>query len=152
MKNTKHKIWLVLAFLLILIGFLLYFKTAYAFSFGGGNVKISIGKPDATPFAEGDLEGVVSKIFNVVIIISEIAFMVLLLVGGIMYLTAGLSESQGEKARKLMLDAIVGLVIVLASWAIGTWIITKLTTNTPAGGGTSSTVPSPSWPTPPPTT
>lgn len=90
-------------------------------------VTYALGTPTGVPAATfGSLSKAVSTIFNVVIMVAGIAFVVLFLVGGIQYLTAAGNEEQSQKAKKLLLDAVVGLVLVLAAWAIGGWILTQL--------------------------
>lgn len=73
-----------------------------------------------------DLGKSIGTIYNVVILISSIIFVILFLVGGIMYLTAMGNPEQSEKSRKLLIDAVVGLVIVLAAWAIGSWVLNTI--------------------------
>lgn len=96
------------------------------FAFAGGSYA-AISQPSGVPWTFGSLDSTVQTIFNVVILVSGIIFVVLLLVGGIQYLTASGNEESSGKARKLLLDAIIGLIIVLAAWAIGGWIIEQLT-------------------------
>ena len=78
----------------------------------------------------GDLattgQELITKIFNLAISVSGGVFLVMVLVGGVQYLTGAGNEETTGKAKKMMIDAIVGLIIVLASWAIGTWILNRL--------------------------
>jgi len=50
----------------------------------------------------------------------------LLLVGGIQYLTAAGNEESVGNARKLLINSIVGLIIVLSAWALGNWILQRV--------------------------
>lgn len=114
----------LLAVMIMLSGFFILIPSlTYAFDFG---IITGIKGPDG---ATNSLEDNIKTIFNLVIAVSEIAFIIMFLVGGIMYLTAGLSESQGEKARKLILDAVIGIVIVFTAWGVGTWFLTTLKGN-----------------------
>lgn len=88
---------------------------------------LAINKPQNVPSTFVNMGASIGTIFNVVILIASIAFVVLFLVGGIQYLTASGNEEQSGKARKLLLDAIIGLIIVLAAWGLGGWIITQFT-------------------------
>ena len=72
------------------------------------------------------LDSIITLIFNTIITISGVIFLIMLLIGGIQYLTGAGNEETTGKAKKMMIDAIVGLIIVLASWAIGTWILERL--------------------------
>jgi len=79
----------------------------------------------------------ITTLFNFVIILASVIFVVLFLVGGIQYLTAAGNEEATGKAKRLLVDAIIGLVIVLAAWAIGNFILNQLgvSVNTSSGGG-----------------
>ena len=83
-------------------------------------------RPSAVPEGFASVENVVTLIFNTIITISGVIFLIMLLIGGIQYLTGAGNEEATGKAKKMMIDAIVGLIIVLASWAIGTWILGQL--------------------------
>ncbi len=96
-------------------------------SFMFANQALAIAQPTAVPSTFSNFGQSIRTIFSVVILIAAVAFVVLFLVGGIMYLTSSGNEEASGKARKLLIDAIIGLVIVLASWAIGGWIINQLT-------------------------
>jgi len=47
---------------------------------------------------------------------------ILLIYGGITYMTAGGNDEQTTKGRKIIFDAIIGLVIVVAAWGLWYWI------------------------------
>jgi len=102
-----------------------------------GSGTLSIGKLKfATPAVFSDfgafgdkfrrLETALPAIFDIVIVASGIIFVILFLVGGIQYLFSAGNEEATGKAKKLLVDAIIGLIIVLAAWAIGTWILANL--------------------------
>jgi len=78
----------------------------------------------------GDLattgQGLITKIFNLVISVSGGVFLVMVLVGGVQYLTGAGNEETTGKAKRLMLDAVIGLLLVLAAWPIGTFIIDRI--------------------------
>lgn len=67
----------------------------------------------------------ISTIYTIVIGAAAAIFVVLLIVGGATYLGSAGNEEGTGKAKKLMLDAVIGLIIVLAAWAIGQWVINR---------------------------
>lgn len=69
---------------------------------------------------------VVALIFNVIIQLSAAIFLVMLLFGGFTYLTAGANEESTEKAKKIMINSVVGLIIVTAAYGVGRWILNAL--------------------------
>lgn len=84
---------------------------------------------------------IVAEIFRIVIAISGAIFLVLLLVGGVQYLTGAGNEETTGKAKRLMIDAVVGLILVLAAYSIGTFILRRVGfTGLPAGAGSSPPV------------
>ena len=85
----------------------------------------NIPKPTNT-IAASTFGQVITTMFNIAIIVAGIAFVVLLLVGGIQYLTAAGSEENTKKARTLMLDAAIGLVIVIIAYPVGSYVLNSL--------------------------
>lgn len=76
----------------------------------------------------GTLFGVnLESIKNFVVVIAGIIFVVLMLVGGIMYLTSAGNEDASKKAKTLLVDAVIGLVIVAIAWSAGGWVVDQLT-------------------------
>ena len=45
-----------------------------------------------------------------------------LVYGGVMYITAGGNPDQATKARTAIINAVIGIVIVLAAYVIVTWV------------------------------
>jgi len=70
-----------------------------------------------------DLPTTIATLFNFIIGVAAVVFVILLMVGGITYLTGAGNEEQVNKSKKLMIDSIIGLVVVLAAWAIGTYVL-----------------------------
>lgn len=85
-----------------------------------------ISRPENVPTDFGSFNSAIRRIFNIVIIVAGIVFVILFLVGGIQYLGAAGNEDNTKKARQLMLDAVIGIIIVVASWAIGTYVLQLL--------------------------
>lgn len=110
------------------------FRDVLPFQSGPGATKI-----ENLPDRFQSLAQIVATIFNIVIGISGAIFMVLLLIGGIQYMTAAGNEENTTKAKKLLVDAVIGLVLTLSAWAIGTFILRQFYGPTsgvlPRGGG-----------------
>lgn len=71
-------------------------------------------------------EGIIKTAFNITILLSGIVFVFLMLLGGVMYLTS-LGEEEGSiKARKIITNGAIGLVIVLSAFAVGTYVLSLL--------------------------
>ena len=89
-------------------------------------------KVPAGPATPADL---VAFIFTTVISLSGAIMLIMLLFGGVTYLTAGGNDENTAKAKKIMIDAVIGLIIVLASYGIGAWILGVVGSGTANGGG-----------------
>lgn len=72
---------------------------------------------------EEDFGKVLEKVMNFVFGAAGVIFVVLFLVGGVQYLTSAGNEEASTKAKKLLIDAVIGLVIVVVSYAAARWII-----------------------------
>lgn len=71
----------------------------------------------------GNLSKIIGFVFNFIIAIAAGIFVIMLLVGGVTYLTGAGNDEQTGKGKKMLIDAIIGLFIVLAAWGIGTYIL-----------------------------
>lgn len=52
----------------------------------------------------------------------------IILIGGFKWMTSGGNEEKTGEARKLLVAGVVGLIIVLASWGLATWLIDSIST------------------------
>jgi len=79
----------------------------------------------------GDLDALITNVIRILLIIAGLTAFIYLIVGGYQYITAGGNAEQATAARTTILNAIIGLVIVFASYAILTWVITHFLTGAP---------------------
>lgn len=93
---------------------------------GGGGIGGITSDQAGVPTRFGTFENIIKTTFNIVILVSGIIFVVLMLLGGVEYLTSLGVEDNATKARKLMLNGLIGLIIVLTSFAIGTYVLQLL--------------------------
>lgn len=97
---------------------------------GGGGVNlpadVTIKKPANLPSQFSDLGTAFNFIFDLIIGISGTVFIIMLLVGGIKYLTSMGSDEEEAKAKKTLINAGIGITIVAVSWAIGSWVLNVL--------------------------
>lgn len=87
--------------------------------------------PSCTPDgAENPLtgaNGLLAKIANVVAIVAGIAAVIMVLVGGFRYITANGDAQSAATARRTVLAAVIGLVVIVASWSIISFVLRRLT-------------------------
>lgn len=96
----------------------------------------------------------VSNVIAVAFIVAAIAFFVLLVVGGMEWLTSGGDKTKIQDAQKRISNAVIGLAIVATSYALFILVtnffgidLSKLCTDNPLGGGTPTPTLSPVVPT-----
>src|SRR3989339_2157923 len=70
---------------------------------------------------QGNVYYIVGSIISVLISLIGVIFLILLIYAGFLWMTAGGNEKQVEKAKDMMLRAVVGLVILLASYSLSTF-------------------------------
>lgn len=85
-----------------------------------GSVGGQIGLGDTDPRA------MAASVINVILGFLGIIAVIIILLGGFKWMTAGGNEDKVGEAKKLITAGIIGLVIILASWAIATFVLTSL--------------------------
>lgn len=68
----------------------------------------------------------IGKLLSAVLGLMGLALVVLLIYGGILYLTAAGNQDQVKKAKSAIINAVIGITIVAASYAIATFVVAQL--------------------------
>jgi len=71
-------------------------------------------------------EDMVVSVINWILGILALVAVVMILVGGFKWMTAGGNEEKTEGAKKLLIAALIGLVIILAAWGISVYVINNV--------------------------
>ena len=80
------------------------------------------------------LSGLLTTVLKIMLALAGIVAVVFIIIGGYMYMTAGGNEETAEKGRKALVNAVIGLVIIILSYVIVQVITTALTTGSVFGG------------------
>ncbi len=89
-------------------------------------------------FSSMSVYEIIGTLINVFLSLLGIVFLLLVLYAGFLWMTAGGDDKQVEKARKILINATVGLVITLSAYAITTFVVNWITEGTGSGGSGSS--------------
>ena len=79
-----------------------------------------------------DMVTMIGGIINVVMGLLGVVAVLVILYGGFMWMTASGNEEKVGKAKKLIIAGIIGLVVIFAAFAIASFVISNLGTQTGA--------------------
>jgi len=125
---------------LLLSTFALVFTVA-----GGVLAPIQVSYAQADELEEvGDLSGlqdeslqiIVARLIRTFLSVLGIIAVIIVLYGGFVWMTAGGDPDKVDKAKKILINAVIGLAIILLSWSITTFVLNSLIDAT--GGSSSS--------------
>ena len=74
----------------------------------------------------GTIAGVAGKVIGVALTLVGIAFFLLMLYGGFLWMTARGDETKAKKARDMIIDAVIGLVIVGGSGILTAFVFSNV--------------------------
>ena len=77
-------------------------------------------------YAENSPEAVIAYAIQIVLSFVGVVFLILMIYGGFLWMTARGVEEQVTKAKNIIIAAIIGLIIVIAAYAISYFVIKQL--------------------------
>ena len=101
----------------------------------------SIAYGDNAPTEKGRLENIVGTIINIALSFVGALFVILIIYGGILWMTAGGKEEQVTKGRKYLINATIGLIIVILANIITALVINILKPAPPPADQSTQTTP-----------
>ncbi len=75
-----------------------------------------------------DLKAVVVAIVGILLGFLGIIAVIIILWGGFIYMTASGDSAKTDKAKSMIISGIIGIIIILAAWAIANFVITNIGT------------------------
>ncbi|MFC1612559.1 hypothetical protein ACFL29_01780 [Patescibacteria group bacterium] len=76
--------------------------------------------------SEGGLPKLVGTIINIFLSIIGVFFVVLIIYGGYTWMSSFGNKEKVDKAKTVIVDAVIGLIILLAAYAISNFVVTNL--------------------------
>ena len=86
--------------------------------------------------SKGDLPSLVGKILRAFLGLLGSVFVVLTIYAGFLWMTAAGNEEQIGKAKKMLVSAVIGLVIIMMAWVITGFVLNNILTATTGTGTT----------------
>ncbi len=123
-KLAQNKV-LVGMIMAIVMGMVLLPTVASAVTTTGDiNFGLIYGKE--TGLGDQDIRATISRIINVALGLLGIVAVVIILIGGFEWMTAGGNEEKVGEAKKRILAGVIGLAIILSAYALAKFILMKL--------------------------
>jgi len=117
---NKKNTWFLIGFIFVLVFFFVSFVPVFAVELGIEAVEEEI------ELGGEDIRVIVARIINVFLGLLAVIALVLVLYGGFLWMTAGGDAEKVAKAKKVLVNAAIGLGIILTSWAITVFIFQAL--------------------------
>jgi len=135
-KFAQKKIAKSLFVFLLLAAGLLFSRFVLAADFGtntvGNTLNGSLGNQGTDP------RTLISNIINLALGFLGLIAIGIIIWGGFIWMTSNGDEAKVETAKKVLKNGIIGLIIVLSSWAIATFLINKFSGTGGVNGGDGS--------------
>ena len=124
-KKTLRKLLLVFIPMLVIVGSLLLTSVVFAqgtTAFDGGT---NYGLDQAGNFGLGTtpLVTVIANVVNILLGLLGVIAVLLILYGGFIWMTAAGDPSKVEKAKRILIGAIIGIIIILSAFTIAQFVI-----------------------------
>jgi len=128
MKNLYAKFGIGLFVLAVLAGpFAAGARTPIGNSLDGGATAVETTSATAAGLTSAsDIPTLVGRGVSVVLGLLGIIFVVLVVYAGFLYLTSNGEEANVKKAKKMLTQAVIGMVLVASAYAISSYVIDAL--------------------------
>jgi hypothetical protein len=91
---------------------------------------LGIGYAAPTGLGNRDVRETVASIIKVALGLLGIVAVVIILIGGFTWMTAGGNDERVGQAKKWIFSGVIGLAIILSAYALATWVISSLVSAT----------------------
>lgn len=94
------------------------------------NKDLGLDKAVDTGLGNQDIRTTISKVIKTAMSLLGIIAVVIVLIGGFKWMTAGGNDEQVGEAKKWIFSGVIGLAIILSAYALASFIINQLVTAT----------------------
>ena len=120
LRSTKLSIASISAFLWVVPSIALADMSA-SISQGLGQAGEAAGYPDAI-----SLPQIIGGLITVLLSVTGLIFLILIIYAGLLYLTSQGEAEKVKKAKNILTQSVIGLVIIIAAYAISAFVIEQL--------------------------
>ncbi len=89
-------------------------------------VDVGLNYATGAGLGQRDPRDIAASIINIMLGFLGILAVIIILIGGFKWMTAAGNEDQVGEAKKIIVAGIIGLVIILASWGIASFVLNSL--------------------------
>lgn len=93
---------------------------------------------DAAGLVDADPRIIVARLIRTALTFLGVLVVCIIVYGGFVWMTAGGEAERVDRAKKILINAVIGLVIILMSWSITAFVISSLTDAINGSSGSSS--------------
>ena len=79
-----------------------------------------------------DLPVLIGNGINILLGALGVILVVVIIYAGVMYMTAGGEDEKVKKAKKMIMQSVIGMILIIAAYSISSFVIAQLTTVTNA--------------------
>ena len=118
-----------------LLSFALFALLAIPIAMVHGAASLGIEVMAGTGLGTRNLQETIVQVLNVILGFLGIIAVIIILLGGFKWMTAGGADDKIGEAKKLISGGIVGLVVILAAYAIAIYVVNVISGATTTEGG-----------------
>jgi hypothetical protein len=78
--------------------------------------------------SETTLTGFILRVINIALALAGLIAVLFLVIGGFRYITAGGNEDHTESAKKIIMNAVIGIIVIILSFVVVRVVSNTLTT------------------------
>ena len=113
--------------LIVILSLLVFSSSALAAGLqdSTANLNIAAGQAGYDPSVTSP-ESIIAKVISTALSFLGVIFLILMIYGGFLWMTARGNDQQVDKAKNVIIAAVIGLIIVVSAYAITYFVVSEL--------------------------
>ena len=126
-SRIKHAVFLFIFIAFLVIPFFVFAQGSDTSGIPSPENRLNTVAQQTYPGSSaGSIEETVSKAINAILGLTGMIFFVYMIYGGYLWMTANGKEENVEKAKHIIRNSIIGLVIILGAYAISNYVVSAM--------------------------